>query len=273
MLELEGLGKRYGAHWAVRGLDLRIAAGELVALVGGSGSGKTTALKLINRLLEATEGRVLLDGEDIAKGDPVELRRRIGYVIQGVGLLPHRTIAENIATVPLLLGWDRARIRARVAELLVLMGLPADCGPRYPAQLSGGQRQRVGVARALAAEQRILLMDEPFGALDPLTRDELQQALRRLHRELGLTVVLVTHDMAEALLLGDRVGVMQGGRLVACDAPTALLQRPPDAYTAALLEVPRRRAEEVALLVGGGGKPPPPQENKYRGRLDCRPYS
>jgi osmoprotectant transport system ATP-binding protein len=207
------------------GFSLAIEAGEVVALVGRSGSGKTTLLKLVNRLLLPDGGRVLVDGRDTREWDPIRLRRSIGYVIQDVGLFPHMSVEENIAVVPRLEGWDPARIAARVQELLDLVALPpATYAARWPDELSGGQRQRVGVARALAADPRVLLMDEPFGALDPVTRAELQAEFRRIQARLRKTVILVTHDMREALSLADRVAVLDEGRLAWCDTPRATLR-------------------------------------------------
>src|SRR5207342_1403997 len=190
---------------AVENLSLTIPAGEICVLVGPSGAGKTTAMKLVNRLIELDEGDIRIDGTSIRDQDVVELRRGIGYVIQQVGLFPHMTVADNIGTVPRLLGWDKKRTRARTAELLELVGLEADYGKRYPSQLSGGQRQRVGLARALAIDPPLMLMDEPFGALDPITRDRLQAELLRLHEEVRRTIIFVTHDIDEAIKLGDRI--------------------------------------------------------------------
>lgn len=249
-IELAGVSKRYGALVALGGVDLTVREGEFVALVGGSGSGKTTLLKTINGLIAPDAGRVAVDGEDIARVAPHVLRRRIGYVFQEVGLFPHLNIAENIAVTPKLLGWDAGRIAARVAELLALVALPADVAGRTPAALSGGQRQRVGVARALAAEPRLMLMDEPFGALDPVTRDALGADYRALHERLGLTTVMVTHDMAEAVLLADRLVVLAAGRIVADGRPADLLQGAADPEVRALLEAPRRQARRLAERFG-----------------------
>lgn len=251
MIELAGVSHRYGGQTAIAGVDLAIAPGEFVALVGGSGSGKTTLLKTINGLIRPQMGRVSVAGEDVAAMAPHVLRRRIGYVFQEVGLFPHLTVAENIGVTPKLLGWDRARIAARVLALLDLVALPAAVGGRSPTALSGGQRQRVGVARALAAEPRLMLMDEPFGALDPLTRDQLGTDYRALHERLGLTTVMVTHDMAEAVLLADRIVVMGGGRIMADGAPAALLSGAVDPAVRALLEAPRRQAERLRERLGG----------------------
>ncbi|MPV36625.1 ATP-binding cassette domain-containing protein [Georgenia subflava] len=229
MIRFDGVGKTYAdGTVAVERLDLDVAEHELLTLVGPSGSGKSTLLRMVNRLVEPTTGRVLVDGSDIATQDEVELRRGMGYVIQHVGLFPHRTVSQNIATVPRLLGWDRRRTAARVEELLTLVRLdPALHGPRYPHELSGGQRQRVGVARALATNPRVMLMDEPFGAVDPEGRRSLQEEFGRIHDELGTTVLLVTHDIDEAVLLGDRVAVFsQGGRLEQVAPPVTVLTRP-----------------------------------------------
>lgn len=205
-------------------LTLTVPAGEVVALAGRSGAGKTTLLKLVNRLLAPDSGRVLVDGRDTGQWDPIRLRRSIGYVIQDVGLFPHMTVSDNIAVVPRLEGWEPARIRRRVEELLELVGLsPATHATRWPDQLSGGQRQRVGVARALAADPGVLLMDEPFGALDPVTRAELQGEFRRIQARVRKTVIIVTHDMAEALSLADRLAVLDDGRLIACETPEGIL--------------------------------------------------
>jgi osmoprotectant transport system ATP-binding protein len=229
MIRLDAVSKRYGnGPPAVTELSLDVAAGEVCVLVGPSGCGKTTTLKMINRLIEPTGGRIFLDGEDVTHADPVRLRRRIGYVIQQVGLFPHLTIGDNIGTVPKLLGWKRDRIAARVDELLRLVGLePGDYRDRYPAQLSGGQRQRIGVARALAADPPVLLMDEPFGAIDPVTRARLQDEFLRLQAEVEKTVVFVTHDIEEAVKMGDRIAILDvGGVLAQYDTPAEVLGRP-----------------------------------------------
>jgi len=231
VIELQGVGKRYGALQAVDALSLTIEAGEFLVLIGGSGSGKSTLLKMINRLVEHDSGRVLFQGAEIRSFAPEQLRRRMGYAIQSIGLFPHWTVARNIATVPVLLGWDKARIAARVDALLALLGLePAQYRRRYPQQLSGGQQQRVGVARALAADPELLLMDEPFGALDPITRQSLQQEMLRLHRTSGKTIVLVTHDIDEALLLATRIVLLEHGRIVQAGTPTQLLRAPANAF-------------------------------------------
>jgi osmoprotectant transport system ATP-binding protein len=235
VISLESVTKRYpNGHVAVDDLSLEIEEGEVCVLVGPSGCGKTTTLRMINRLIDLTSGRILVAGRDIMATDPVELRRHVGYVIQHVGLFPHQTVGDNIATVPKLLGWDKARTRARVDELMLLVGLDATTyRDRYPSQLSGGQQQRVGVARALAADPPVLLMDEPFGAIDPVTRARLQQEFLALQRRLRKTVVLVTHDIDEAVLLGDRIALLaQGGVLAQHGTPDDLLTRPADAFVA-----------------------------------------
>ncbi|WP_434743798.1 ABC transporter ATP-binding protein [Micromonospora sp. SH-82] len=228
-ISLRGIRKRYpDGTEAVRELSLDVAAGELVVLIGPSGCGKSTVLRMINRLIEPSEGRILLDDTDVTHVDPVELRRRIGYVIQNVGLFPHQTVATNVGTVPRLLGWPRDRTRRRVDELLDVVGLdPAQFGRRYPHELSGGQRQRVGVARALAADPVVLLMDEPFSAVDPIVRTRLQEEFLRLQAEVRKTIVLVTHDLDEAVRLGDRIAVLsEGGHLEQYDTPAVLLGAP-----------------------------------------------
>jgi osmoprotectant transport system ATP-binding protein len=251
MIEVQALTRRYGERLAVDRVSFRVDAGELVALVGASGSGKTTTLKMINRLVTPSAGRVLVDGEDAATLEPHQLRRRIGYVFQGVGLFPHMSVGENVGVPLRLAGWERERARARVTELLALLELDPELAPRRPSDLSGGQQQRVGVARALAVSPRLMLLDEPFGALDPLTRDRLQQSFLELRRRLDLTAVLVTHDMAEALLMADRVGVMHAGRLLQIGSPAELLRAPADDHVALLLSTPRRQARRLDELLGG----------------------
>jgi len=235
-IQLVGLTKRYPgqAEAAVDNVSMEIAPGELVMLLGPSGCGKTTTMKMINRLIEPTSGQILIDGEDVLRFDPTELRRGIGYVIQQIGLFPHMTIAENVGLVPKLLGWKAARIAARVDELLDLVGLePSGYRDRYPKQLSGGQQQRVGVARALAADPPVMLMDEPFGATDPITREHLQNEFRKLQRELRKTIIFVTHDFDEALRLGDRIAVLRDRSVIAqFDPPERILSQPADDYVA-----------------------------------------
>ncbi|TML59303.1 MAG: betaine/proline/choline family ABC transporter ATP-binding protein [Actinobacteria bacterium] len=235
MIRLDRVTKRYGdSTVAVDDLTLEVAEGELCVLVGPSGCGKTTTMKMVNRLVEPTSGRIFLADEDVTHVDAVRLRRRIGYVIQQVGLFPHLTVADNVATVPKLIGWDRHRVAGRVAELLELVGLePSRFAHRYPHELSGGQRQRVGVARALGADPPVLLMDEPFGAIDPITRGRLQQEFLRLQSEVRKTVVFVTHDIDEAVLLGDRIAILrQGGVLEQHDTPAEVLGRPASPFVA-----------------------------------------
>jgi osmoprotectant transport system ATP-binding protein len=227
--------KRYAGRneAALADLSLEIPAGTFCVLVGPSGGGKTTALKMVNRLIPFDSGDIRIDGRSVRALPLVELRRGIGYVIQQIGLFPHMTVGENVATVPRLLGWDRTRIRGRTTELLELVGLEAADAKRYPAQLSGGQRQRVGLARALAADPPLLLMDEPFGALDPITRFRLQTELRRLHRDVGKTVIFVTHDIDEAIMMGDRIAILRtGGVLAQYDTPDAILAHPADDFVA-----------------------------------------
>ena len=253
MIEFQHLTKQYGERVAVRDLSLTVAEGELLVLLGGSGSGKTTTLKMINRLIEPSAGSVLVDGRDVAELASHDLRRRIGYAFQQVGLFPHMTVGENVGVTPALLGWTEDTIRRRVDELLALVELdPDETRDRRPDQLSGGQQQRVGVARALAARPRLMLLDEPFGALDPLTRHRLQESFVRIRRELGLTVVFVTHDMVEALVLGDRIAVLQAGHLVQIGTPRTLMREPTNDYVRQLLDTPRRDARLVESLLGPG---------------------
>lgn len=251
VVALDGVSKSFdgGATFAIRGVTLTVRRGELVAIIGPSGSGKTTTLKTVNRLIDVDEGRVAVAGEPVDALPPHALRRRIGYVFQGIGLFPHYTVAENIAVTPQLLGWPRPRIAARVRELLDLVQLPQSIANRLPAELSGGQRQRVGVARALAAEPAIMLMDEPFGALDPITRDTLAAEYRRLHERLGLTTLIVTHDVLEALMLADRIVVMRAGEVAAQGSPQELLAFEGDPRVAQLLDMPRRHAERLERLL------------------------
>jgi osmoprotectant transport system ATP-binding protein len=255
---------------AVDDLSLTIPAGEICVLIGPSGGGKTTAMKLVNRLIPLSEGDITIDGTSILDLDPVELRRGIGYVIQQIGLFPHMTIEANVATVPKLVGWDRERTRARARELLDLVGLdPGEYAKRYPAQLSGGQRQRVGLARAMAADPPLMLMDEPFGAIDPITRERLQNDFLRLHREVRKTVIFVTHDIDEAIRMGDRIAILrQGGRLAQYDTPEAILADPADEFVADFVGADRglkrlglRTLAEVDLL------------SEPAGRADHRPHA
>ncbi|MDQ2893065.1 MAG: ABC transporter ATP-binding protein [Pseudomonadota bacterium] len=242
-IAFDNLTKRFGQTVAVDAVSLAIAGGSFVALVGASGSGKSTLLKMINRLIEPTEGRVTIDGRDVADGPAPALRRRIGYVFQGIGLFPHMTVAENIA-----IGTRIAGATVDVGGLLDLVELPREVAARMPDELSGGQRQRVGIARALAPGAKLLLLDEAFGALDPVTRDALGHEIRRLHGELGLTTVLVTHDMAEALLLADRVLVMSRGRIVADATPAELARGGGGDEAQALVAVPREQADKLRAL-------------------------
>jgi osmoprotectant transport system ATP-binding protein len=246
LLEFRDLHKDYGTTMAVDNVSLGIDRGAFVALVGASGSGKSTLLKTVNRLVEPSSGSVLFDGEKVESLPLAALRRRIGYVFQSIGLFPHMSVAENIAIGPRLVG-ERLP-DARITELLELVDLEPAMAPRMPDELSGGQRQRVGVARALASEPQLLLMDEPFGALDPVTRDALGERVRALHADLGLTTVMVTHDMAEALLLAERVLVMDEGRIVADETPHALLDGAGGDIAQALVAVPRGQADRLAEL-------------------------
>ena len=242
MIEIDSITKRYGDNTVVDNVSMTIAPRTVTVIVGTSGSGKTTLMRMINRLVEPTSGEIRIDGKDNRSMPGYELRRRIGYAIQGHGLFPHRTVAENIATVPALLGWEKSRIDAKVKELLSLFQLdPAAFGPRYPHELSGGQQQRVGVARALAAEPNILLMDEPFGALDPVIRAKAQDDLLAIQKYFGTTIVLVTHDMEEAFHLADRIAVMDKGRIVQYAAPEDMLVNPATDF--------------VETLIGAGERP------------------
>ncbi|MGR8009127.1 ABC transporter ATP-binding protein [Streptomyces hypolithicus] len=260
MIRFEHVTKRYAdGTTAVDDLSFEVAEGELVTLVGPSGCGKTTTMKMVNRLIEPTSGRIFLNGEDISTIDPVQLRRRIGYVIQQVGLFPHKTVLDNTATVPHLLGVKRATARARAAELLDLVGLdPSVYGERYPEQLSGGQRQRVGVARALAADPPVLLMDEPFGAVDPVVREHLQNEFLRLQSQVRKTVLFVTHDIEEAVRLGDRIAVYGQGTIEQFDAPTAVLGAPATPYVADFVGADRglKRLSVTPIEPGDLEQPP-----------------
>jgi len=257
LIEIDGVSKSFdgGRTFAVRDAHVSVRAGAFVTLVGGSGSGKTTLLKSINRLIEPDSGQVRIEGEPVGRSDPPMLRRRIGYVFQDIGLFPHMSVAENIGIVPQLLGWPAQAIAARTAELLDLVGLPQAYAARFPAALSGGERQRIGVARAIAARPKIVLMDEPFGALDPITRDGLGSAYRALHEKLGLTTIMVTHDVQEAVLLADEIVVMKSGRVLAQDIPRALLAEDADPDVRALMTVPRRQAERIRAAIGEDARP------------------
>ncbi|GAA0497204.1 betaine/proline/choline family ABC transporter ATP-binding protein [Streptomyces olivaceiscleroticus] len=260
MIRFEHVTKRYAdGTTAVDDLSFEVAEGELVTLVGPSGCGKTTTMKMVNRLIEPTGGRIFLNGDDIATVDPVELRRRIGYVIQQIGLFPHKTVLDNTATVPHLLGRPRKEARARAAELLDLVGLdPSVYGSRYPEQLSGGQRQRVGVARALAADPPVLLMDEPFGAVDPVVREHLQTEFLRLQSSLHKTVLFVTHDIEEAVRLGDRIAVYGSGRIEQFDTPATVLGAPATPYVAEFVGADRglKRLSVTPIETGDLEQPP-----------------
>ena len=238
-IEFRSVTKTFpGASYsAVDHVSLTVQEGEFVTILGSSGCGKTTLLKMVNRLYEPDSGSIILFGEDISTVDVVKVRRRIGYVIQQIGLFPHYTVADNIATVPKLLGWDKEKIAARVEELLTLVGLEAkEFRDRYPAQLSGGQQQRIGLARALAVDPKIMLMDEPFGAIDSITREKLQDELRSLHREMGKTILFVTHDIEEAFKLGDRVIIMNEGNILQFDTPEAIIRQPADPFVQSLVD-------------------------------------
>jgi osmoprotectant transport system ATP-binding protein len=248
MIEIENLSRRFGDALAVDDVSASLPQGTITAVVGTSGSGKSTLLRMINRLIEPTAGTIRIDGRDTAQLSGEELRRGIGYVIQGHGLFPHWTVARNVATVPTLLKWDRARIDRRVTELLKLLRLePAVYADKYPHQLSGGQQQRVGVARALAAEPAVLLMDEPFGALDPVIRGQAQADLLALQKRLGTTVVLVTHDMEEAIHLGGQIAVMDGGKLLQFATPAEILARPKPGFVERLIGTGERAFRLLSL--------------------------
>ncbi|MBX4932705.1 MULTISPECIES: ABC transporter ATP-binding protein [Rhizobium] len=249
MIEISNVTKRYGAATVVDNVSMRVEKGEITVIVGTSGSGKSTLMRMINRLVPITEGEIFVDGKNVMDVEVTELRRRIGYAIQGHGLFPHRTVAQNIATVPQLLEWDSARIAARVEELLGLFNLdPADFADKYPHQLSGGQQQRVGVARALAAEPELLLMDEPFGALDPVIRGKAQDDLLAIQKQFGTTIILVTHDMDEAFHLGNQIAVMSQGKLLQCSTPEKILTEPADPFVQQLTGTSDRALKLMSLL-------------------------
>ncbi|EJZ22332.1 ABC transporter ATP-binding protein [Rhizobium sp. Pop5] len=249
MIEIRNVTKRYGAAPVVDKVSMSVEKGEITVIVGTSGSGKSTLMRMINRLVPITEGQIFVGGQNIMDVEVTELRRRIGYAIQGHGLFPHRTVAQNIATVPQLLDWDSTRIAKRVEELLGLFNLdPADFADKYPHQLSGGQQQRVGVARALAAEPELLLMDEPFGALDPVIRGKAQDDLLAIQKQFGTTVILVTHDMDEAFHLGNQIAVMSQGRLLQCSTPEKILTEPADPFVQQLTGTSDRALKLMSLL-------------------------
>ncbi|KEC72406.1 proline/glycine betaine ABC transporter ATP-binding protein [Rhizobium leguminosarum bv. phaseoli CCGM1] len=249
MIEIRNVTKRYGAATVVDNVSMQVEKGSITVVVGTSGSGKSTLMRMINRLVPITEGEIFVGGQNVMDVEVTELRRRIGYAIQGHGLFPHRTVAQNIATVPQLLEWDTARIAARVEELLGLFNLdPATFADKYPHQLSGGQQQRVGVARALAAEPELLLMDEPFGALDPVIRGKAQDDLLAIQRQFGTTIILVTHDMDEAFHLGNQVAVMSQGRLLQCSTPEKILTEPADPFVQQLTGTSDRALKLMSLL-------------------------
>lgn len=253
MIECLSLTKVYGKTRAVDAVSLEVERGQLLALVGGSGSGKTTTLRMVSRLIEPTSGTVRIDGELTSLLPGHVLRRGIGYVFQGIGLFPHMNVEQNVGITLALLGWSKPRIATRVRKLLTLVELELDVAERLPSALSGGQQQRVAVARALAAHPKVLLLDEPFGALDPVTRDRLQRKFRALQQELELTAMFVTHDMTEALLLADRVAVMHGGRVIQIGSPSELLSSPQHEYVAQLFEAPRRQAQRFEALRAAQG--------------------
>ncbi|AHG43899.1 ATP-binding protein [Rhizobium leguminosarum bv. trifolii CB782] len=249
MIEISNVTKRYGAATVVDHVSMNVEKGEITVIVGTSGSGKSTLMRMINRLVPITEGQIFVNGQNVADVEVTELRRKIGYAIQGHGLFPHRTVAQNIATVPQLLDWDATRISSRVEELLGLFNLdPATFAEKYPHQLSGGQQQRVGVARALAAEPELLLMDEPFGALDPVIRGKAQDDLLAIQKQFGTTVILVTHDMDEAFHLGNQIAVMSEGRLLQCSTPEKILTEPADPFVQQLTGTSDRALKLMSLL-------------------------
>jgi len=249
MIEIRNVTKRYGTATVVDNVSMNVEKGEITVIVGTSGSGKSTLMRMINRLVPITEGQIFVGGQNVMDVEVTELRRKIGYAIQGHGLFPHRTVAQNIATVPQLLDWDSARIAKRVEELLGLFNLdPATFADKYPHQLSGGQQQRVGVARALAAEPELLLMDEPFGALDPVIRGKAQDDLLAIQKQFGTTIILVTHDMDEAFHLGNQIAVMSQGRLLQCSTPEKILTEPADPFVQQLTGTSDRALKLMSLL-------------------------
>ena len=252
MIELQNIEKSFdrGRSFVVSDVSLSVERGQLLCLIGESGSGKTTTLKMINRIQEPSSGTIIVNNENILHQDPVNLRRSIGYVFQGIGLFPHYTVLDNVAAVPSLLRWERPLIDSRCEEILEMVGLPIkDYGDRYPSQLSGGQQQRVGVARALVAKPEVLLMDEPFGALDPITRAGLQEEFMRIQRLLNLTVIMVTHDMTEALLMADQIAVMKSGQILQNGPPKELFNCTEHDYVRKLIEIPRNRASRLEELM------------------------
>jgi osmoprotectant transport system ATP-binding protein len=279
MIRLEGLGKRYSGQTvdAVAPLDLEIRRGEFVVFVGPSGCGKTTTLRMVNRLVEPSYGRIWIGGQDVTHADADELRRKIGYVIQQVGLIPHMTVAQNVGLVPRLLGWSKARTAQRVDELLDLVGLdPGSYGSRYPKQLSGGQQQRIGVARALAADPPVMVMDEPFGAIDPITRERLQDEFLTLQKRIRKTIVFVTHDVDEALKLGDRIAIFaEGSRLAQYATPLEILTHPADDYVRSFIGAGAaiRRLSLLTLADITGNAPALPAAGAVRLNPDVTVYS
>lgn len=252
MIELINIQKSFdgGRSFAVADTSFSVAKGELLGLIGESGSGKTTTLKMINRLEEPSSGLIKVKGENVLAQDPQILRRNIGYVFQGIGLFPHHTVSQNVAAVPQLLKWEKDKVEGRCRETLDLVGMPYDeFSQRMPEELSGGQQQRVGVARALAANPEVVLMDEPFGALDPINRAVLQEEFKRIQIKLNLTVIMVTHDMTEALLMADRIAVMKDGEVLQIDTPRQLLKNPQHEYVKELVETPKRRADQLEQLM------------------------
>ena len=252
MIELRNIHKSFdnGITHALADTSFTVEEGELLGLIGESGSGKTTTLKMINRLEEPSSGEIRVNGQNVLDKNPEELRRNIGYVFQGIGLFPHYTVAENVTAVLDLLGWEESQMKDRCAETLNMVGLPVEeYGDRFPSQLSGGQQQRVGVARALAAKPDLVLMDEPFGALDPITRAELQEEFKHIQSELNLTVIMVTHDMTEALLMADRIAVMKDGEVLQIGSPQELINQPRHEYVKEIVEMPKRHADRLEKLI------------------------